>query len=772
MTSHNHKLYVSIFRNRSGRNIEPENDITLEELAKLIDETSAKTKDNLPWLKLASFGNKRTDNHSLRHDANVREIYGIELDYDDEKIPFDDAVEKMRALRLGCLLYTSPSYTAQRPRWRILCPTSEAKQPECRAKLVARLNGALGCILGSHVESFTLSQSFYFGRALDNTEADHRTVVLHGDFIDRRDDLQVFEAKGAPAKNPFEQAGADADDATEDVGIHGFDNILKEIGDGPNLRGFNDPLTRAIASYVALHNGNPFDQGKLKALLRDAIDKAPKAPARKHQDIERYKSDKYLDDAIRSASRKFIEQHAMRIENFLAYLPTHQYLYIPTCELWPPSSLAKTLPPVPIKDKHGRPIVSRKTKRQKTMPATEWLDKHRYIQQMTWMPGLPSIIEDRIVHKDGGWINEPGARCYNLYIPPRPSTGNPVAAGMWLQHIERIYPNEVDHIVKWLAHRVQKPGEKINHALMLGGAQGIGKDTIVEPVKRAVGAWNFADISPVHMLGRFNGFMRSVIMRVNETRDTGGDTQMRFNFYDHFKTYAASPPDVIRVDEKNLREHYVFNCTGVILTTNYKTDGFRIPADDRRTFVAWSKCEREDFSDRYWKDLWSWYNAGGDQDVGAYLATLDISSFDAKAPPPRTEAFYSIVMASWAPEQSTIADLIDSLGNPKAVTLEQIHFVADMDFSEWMIKNARQVPHKMESAGYEQVRNDAAKDGYFKINNRRQPVYAMMSLSKSEQQLAVSALIHNYDPSPAGTTPKNPFNNVHTLHPKGGKPKG
>jgi hypothetical protein len=29
----------------------------------------------------------------------------------------------------------------------------------------------------------------------------------------------------------------------------------------------------------------------------------------------------------------------------------------------------------------------------------------------------------------------------------------------------------------------------------------------------------------------------------------------------------------------NLREHSVFNCCGVIITTNYKTDGIYLPAD-------------------------------------------------------------------------------------------------------------------------------------------------------------------------------------------------
>jgi hypothetical protein len=88
---------------------------------------------------------------------------------------------------------------------------------------------------------------------------------------------------------------------------------------------------------------------------------------------------------------------------------------------------------------------------------------------------------------------------------------------------------------------------------------------------------------PQQMLGRFNGFVKSVILRVSEARDLG-DVD-RFAFYDHTKVYTAAPPDVLRVDEKYLREHYVLNCTGMIITTNHKADGIYLPADDRRHYV-------------------------------------------------------------------------------------------------------------------------------------------------------------------------------------------
>ena len=84
------------------------------------------------------------------------------------------------------------------------------------------------------------------------------------------------------------------------------------------------------------------------------------------------------------------------------------------------------------------------------------------------------------------------------------------------------------------------------------------------------------------MLGRFNGFVKSVILRISEARDLGDSN--RFAFYDHMKTFTAAPPDVLRCDEKNLREYSILNCCGVIITTNHKADGIFLPADDRRHY--------------------------------------------------------------------------------------------------------------------------------------------------------------------------------------------
>jgi len=350
--------------------------------------------------------------------------------------------------------------------------------------------------------------------------------------------------------------------------------------------------------------------------------------------------------------------------------------------------------------------------------------------------GQGKIIEGRLI-SEGGWMERPGCRCFNLYRPPAIVRGNPREAGPWIKHLRRIYGENALHITRWLAHRVQKPQEKINHALVFGGAQGIGKDTLLEPMKAAVGPWNFVEVSPKHMLGRFNGFARSVILRISEARDLGEVD--RFAFYDHMKVYTAAPPDVLRVDEKNLREYSVFNVCGVIITSNHKSDGIFLPADDRRHFVVWSNSTEKDFAEGYWSRLWGWYENGGTNHVAAYLHDFDIADFDPKAPPPKTAAWSDIVDAPRAPEDAELADALDRAGNPTVTTLAEVAANSSQGFSEFLQdrKNSRKIPHRFEACGYAPVRNGDAKDGLWKIGGRRQVVYARVELAPKEQHVAV-----------------------------------
>jgi hypothetical protein len=471
--------------------------------------------------------------------------------------------------------------------------------------------------------------------------------------------------------------------------------------------GFHD-----VSDYIAALE---LEHKDARQAIRDLIDETPLL------DVESAPT----ADEVRRADET---GDVVTLEDFHAYMPQHKYIFIETRDLWPSSSVNSRLPPL--------------GKGDDAIAASTWLDKNRAVEAMTWAPGLPMLIENRLI-SDGGWIDRRGCKTFNLYRPPNIELGDPNKAGRWVEHVSKLYPNDVDHITQWLAHRVQRPHEKINHALFLGGNQGIGKDTLLYPVKYAIGQWNVAEILPPTLLARFNGFVKSVILCVNEAHDLG-DVD-RYALYERLKAYTAAPPDVIRVDEKNLREYVVVNVCGVLLTSNYKTSGLYLPADDRRHYVAWSDANKNDFDDGYWRNIYAWYRLGGCRHVAAYLAQLDLSGFNAKAPPPKTNAFWEIVDSNCAPENAELTDALDQLDNPDAVTIRQVIDVLPdtNEFRYWLKdrKNSRQIPHRFEECGYVAVRNRDEKQGRWKIGNSSHVIYAKKTLSISEQIVAARQCI-------------------------------
>jgi hypothetical protein len=203
---------------------------------------------------------------------------------------------------------------------------------------------------------------------------------------------------------------------------------------------------------------------------------------------------------------------AIGLEDFYAVPSSNQFLFMPTRELWPGASVNGILPMVLMPYKRNGKWVMLKPH--------AWLKQFRRVEQLTWVPGLPEIIEDRLIF-DGGWQQRQGAHALNLYRPPHIGVGDACQASQWVEHIKMLYPDDVGHILDWLGHRVQHPDQKPNHALVLGGGQGIGKDTLLAPIKYAVGPWNFQDISPTNLLEPFNPFVNAVVLRMNEAHDLG-----------------------------------------------------------------------------------------------------------------------------------------------------------------------------------------------------------------------------------------------------------
>jgi len=192
-------LTVTKFKT-AGATRQSRDSMSLRDLANLVRQTRATSKAELPWLKLASFGNVRTLKGSLRSDLNLIEVDGVEGDYDAERVSVAEACAMLKAANLAALVYTTPSHTDAAPRWRVLAPASAALSPEQRDHLAERLNGALGGILAK--ESFTRSQAYYFG-AVGNGDA-HAVHLVDGRPIDAAADIKPLDRYGRPSSDDID----------------------------------------------------------------------------------------------------------------------------------------------------------------------------------------------------------------------------------------------------------------------------------------------------------------------------------------------------------------------------------------------------------------------------------------------------------------------------------------------------------------------------------------------------------------------------------------
>ena len=188
---------VTITRFPSQRALaKKELDLSVRKLAGWIEGQKAASKDKLPWLKLATFGDAKSAKGCLRTNANVATITGLEADYDAGRIKPEAARARLAKAGVAALIYTTPNHTPDAPRWRVLCPFSGPLPPDAREDLMARLNGVLGG--GLDPASFTLSQAYYAGGVEGGSKV--KTYLADGDFIDNVEGLKPIYKDGGKTK--------------------------------------------------------------------------------------------------------------------------------------------------------------------------------------------------------------------------------------------------------------------------------------------------------------------------------------------------------------------------------------------------------------------------------------------------------------------------------------------------------------------------------------------------------------------------------------------
>ena len=246
----------------------------------------------------------------------------------------------------------------------------------------------------------------------------------------------------------------------------------------------------------------------------------------------------------------------------------------------------------------------------------------------------------------------------NRWKDARPA---PVAGDVspWLKHLERMVPiaYEREHLLNVLAHKVQYPAHKINHAVLIGGHPGSGKDTLLAPFFWAIGGnakTNCSLVRNEELTQQWGYALECEVMEIAELRQS--DAKDRRALENTLKPIIAAPPELLSIQRKGLHPYMALNRVLVVAFSNERA-AIAIPSDDRRWFCLWADVAR--MPEQEATALWNWYtNCGGFAAVAAHLHARDVSAFNPSATPPMTEAKMIMVEQGRSIAESYLVDVI------------------------------------------------------------------------------------------------------------------
>lgn len=226
----------------------------------------------------------------------------------------------------------------------------------------------------------------------------------------------------------------------------------------------------------------------------------------------------------------------------------------------------------------------------------------------------------------------------------------------FIDHINRVAPEDVDLILDWLAWVVQNPGDKPLFALALQGAEGNGKDTLVAPLLWYFGRYGCA-LDSIQVKNQFNGWLeQALFVNVQEFHGRGDAAA-----WDRFKPYITN--DRVQIESKGADQRTAKARAAFFMTSNHR-DAFPKTESDRRLAVVY--CEQQSADDLarsgmdggYFKTLHRWLADGGNAIAIDFLKRREIS-YDMKGRAPTTSSHAEVVAESMSAARRAITEFLD-----------------------------------------------------------------------------------------------------------------
>ena len=265
----------------------------------------------------------------------------------------------------------------------------------------------------------------------------------------------------------------------------------------------------------------------------------------------------------------------------------------------------------------------------------------------------------------GAQVDRDGELFGNRWRNARPvvSGGDP---SPWLRHCELLLPDPAEraHCFDVMAYKLQHPAEKINHAILLAGTQGSGKDTMFAPFLYAIGgpaSTNVSTIGAEMIASQFNEFLESEVIVLNELHDPDGAT--RRALANRLKPIIAAPPMYLGMNRKNVSVVAVVNRALVLAWSNDPIP-IQLDSQDRRWFCVKTHAPR--MTPEAGAAIWRWFAAGGLAACAAWLRARDVSAFAPGAAPPVTDYKLALLETGMTQSESFIVEMIRARSGPFA----------------------------------------------------------------------------------------------------------
>jgi hypothetical protein len=318
---------------------------------------------------------------------------------------------------------------------------------------------------------------------------------------------------------------------------------------------------------------------------------------------------------------------------------------------------------IPCKSIHGK---------NPKVEASVSFDENRQTMGAKALVGITYAAgESVIVARDGDLYG-------NRWRDARPAVGSGDVTP-WLEHCRALVPNadELEHIFDVMAFKVQHPETKINHAVLHGGDQGSGKDTMWAPFIWAVCGPHLKNrglLDNDTMSSQFGYALESEILILNELKEP--DAKERRALANKLKPIIAAPPEMLTVNRKGLHPYQMANRVFVLAFSNDPVP-ISLDSQDRRWFCVWSHAPR--MTAQAAEKMWKWYKAGGFAAISGWLASRDVTAFNPGAAPMLTEFKMNLVEHGMSMAESYLVELMRGrMGEfSKGVVASPFHALCD-----------------------------------------------------------------------------------------------